>query len=626
MADRRYKLIGQGLPGSANFTTGDLVDDNLIQWDATAGRWTSTTVADFAATLDHGALGGLADNDHPQYARIATDETITGTWTFSTLYADVIDNALAGVALRYAGSPHTTLGSNHLSLRSQTSDTPYIEFDNDAGTRLGFIQMRNDGSPTIDIKSEVHGGLIRFRGENTAGTSIRMLDLDPDGPTAEFGTDVNIQMSNTLGDRIALYSTLEGLGTYALGIEASTLYYRSGGIHRWYVTDLADGGTSSHMQMSNTELELQDIGLTVKKPSDFWSAGSGTYIDIAGVGHMGTDGSFGMDFVSNGYRNDVAGWTSMNVNSQAGGAKISLRPNGDILMYGSATVSGTQPDRWLFWDASGDRLYLDGTNFELNSKLAFRASDAWLRLNQDSDFTSGVYTPGILRADGGFVTDASGYSVDTSATLGIRSITGTYGTVETFGSGTGGWRGYSISGRVVFMHDDSNTWGIYNDVNNEWMIQGTLNGKVDLYHNGTATARTADYNATDKLSGMELRDYGGTYRPAGYLDCEKVDFTSNTTVSNDHWGKLLRHTSGTAHNLTFNSASTVPSNVMLTLVNGSGTSATGVVTLVEGTGVTIRLFNGSSVTEGNVAVANGGVATIFKLTDTVYMVWGGGLS
>ncbi len=37
------------------------------------------------SVLDHGTLLGLGDDDHPQYGQIATAETITGAWVFTTL-------------------------------------------------------------------------------------------------------------------------------------------------------------------------------------------------------------------------------------------------------------------------------------------------------------------------------------------------------------------------------------------------------------------------------------------------------------------------------------------------------------------------------------------------------------
>ena len=53
---------------------------------------------------------------------------------------------------------------------------------------------------------------------------------------------------------------------------------------------------------------------------------------------------------------------------------------------------------------------------------------------------------------------------------GIRTITGQYGTVQTTGTAVGGWSGYSIDGKYLFMSDGGNHSGIYNDIDNHWHI------------------------------------------------------------------------------------------------------------------------------------------------------------
>ena len=53
---------------------------------------------------------------------------------------------------------------------------------------------------------------------------------------------------------------------------------------------------------------------------------------------------------------------------------------------------------------------------------------------------------------------------------GQGGVDGNYGTVQTHGNGKGGWEGYSINGRYVFMSADNNSCGWYNDVNNRWII------------------------------------------------------------------------------------------------------------------------------------------------------------
>ena len=56
-----------------------------------------------------------------------------------------------------------------------------------------------------------------------------------------------------------------------------------------------------------------------------------------------------------------------------------------------------------------------------------------------------------------------------SGSQGLRSVTGQYGTVQTTGGGQSGWEGYSIDGRYVFMSDDDDHVGLYNDIDNQWL-------------------------------------------------------------------------------------------------------------------------------------------------------------
>lgn len=62
----------------------------------------------------------------------------------------------------------------------------------------------------------------------------------------------------------------------------------------------------------------------------------------------------------------------------------------------------------------------------------------------------------------------------------IRDVTGGFGSIEIDGAATSGWEGYSIGGRVVFMHNNDTISGLYNDVNNHWWIQCINQGKVQL--------------------------------------------------------------------------------------------------------------------------------------------------
>lgn len=67
--------------------------------------------------------------------------------------------------------------------------------------------------------------------------------------------------------------------------------------------------------------------------------------------------------------------------------------------------------------------------------------------------------------------------------VGRDAVTGDYGTVQ-ISSNRNGWGGYSIYGQYVLMSNGSRI-GIYNDIDNEWMIQCYRNAQTELYHNGS---------------------------------------------------------------------------------------------------------------------------------------------
>jgi len=71
-----------------------------------------------------------------------------------------------------------------------------------------------------------------------------------------------------IGDKISLHQNRLGQSNmYGFGIEASTLYYKSASIHRWYIGDNADGGSSDLMQLSDGKLLLNvNVGIGTSTP------------------------------------------------------------------------------------------------------------------------------------------------------------------------------------------------------------------------------------------------------------------------------------------------------------------------------------------------------------------------
>ena len=77
----------------------------------------------------------------------------------------------------------------------------------------------------------------------------------------------------------------------------------------------------------------------------------------------------------------------------------------------------------------------------------------------------------------------------------FQPVSGNYGSIQIDGGAHSSWEGYSIGGRIVFMHDNSTAMGLYNDVNNEWMFYGITNAATYMYYNGANKFQTTSGGA-----------------------------------------------------------------------------------------------------------------------------------
>lgn len=224
----------------------------------------------------------------------------------------------------------------------------------------------------------------------------------------------------------------------------------------------------------------------------------------------------------------------------------------------------------------------------------------------------------------------AGFMYPGGQTIGyMTAVTGEYGSVQVDGAdgSSGTWEGYNIAARAIFMcHPTEERFGLYDDVNTGWALQWNVadaasNEQLSLYSGTAVTARTQVNSLTGNTSGLEIKDYGGTFRDAGFATMEEVTFTSNTVVTADHWSqKALVHTDATTHTLTFNTLSTVPDGAVMWVK-----ARTGIVTLVDGTMV-LTQYAGAALTTGDISVAIGGWATIHKTGDSAADVTGVGLT
>lgn len=138
----------------------------ISQTETISGAWSFTTAptsvtptsgshvatkdyVDATVITDHGSLGGLGDDDHPQYAGISQSETISGSWSFSSIPS-------CGV---------TPSSGSHLANKSYVDSAISGSIISDHGSLSGLSDddhpqyLRTDGSRTLTGNMSVSGGI-----------------------------------------------------------------------------------------------------------------------------------------------------------------------------------------------------------------------------------------------------------------------------------------------------------------------------------------------------------------------------------------------------------------------------------------------------------------------------------
>ena len=183
----------------------------------------------------------------------------------------------------------------------------------------------------------------------------------------------------------------------------------------------------------------------------------------------------------------------------------------------SASVEGYQ-------DAVGT-LPADGAYYTFSP-----ANDGWLRLyggasgqgNMSGDYAGlaigNLHVNGTISGPGA----PSGGGV-----TGLGSVTGNYGTVETTGSSAGGYDGYSIHGRYVFMSagtmaGGNHQCGIFNELDNNWILYFYRNTYARLFYNGAWRLETTNGGITVIGSTYNTSDDRIKYNEEEVINCVNI--------------------------------------------------------------------------------------------------------
>lgn len=177
---------------------------------------------------DHGALTGLADDDHPQYGALAQDEAVTGTWSFQ-----------AGI-----GQPGgATVGVQTVPVSTDLLRVgdPGYGYDRTIGLQVALGTVL---SPSAGAITGI-GGYCLTRGPNTSANGLQFIAGNASAPAANVARAVQATIFNS-GSALAL----------AYGLYVSSPNKLSGAIGAYYAAYLGACTTAS----ASTRIGLYEAG------------------------------------------------------------------------------------------------------------------------------------------------------------------------------------------------------------------------------------------------------------------------------------------------------------------------------------------------------------------------------
>ena len=516
------------------------------------------------------ADGGISDGDVVRFTIIDGDawEIGTGTYTASgTTLSRTLTESSTGALLNLSGSGvevFITAANEDLVLKDSSGNVG-IGLDNPS-TELHL----SSAAPILTSTST--NGVSGFR-INTIGTTNTVLRVQNNG------TDVfTIDGSNVLkaGTNTIWHAGNDGSGS---GLDADTVdniqassFLRSDAedttTSRLNVDNelriINGNGTATHFNLSNGNTNY--IRGTTTYIDTTLDLNNNVIVDVEDIGlqdriyHDGDTDTYMQFHAADQWRVVTGGTERFEVNNNTSTflTKVLVAGTHDLQVG-----DGTGNDRILIYKA--DNNVSDHIQFYNGTTRMGEIGcedTSWLRINQETG--KNIYTPRMIRADGGFqTTDWLTHVGDTNTYIGFpvadafqvtvggsteiyvtatgvrlgdtgngyfQPVSGNYGSIQIDGGAHSSWEGYSIGGRVVFMHNNSTASGIFNDVNNEWMIYCLNNSYVRLYHNGALKIETTSAGA--KIHGnLEVT---GTISGGGSLSAwATMDGSGTVTIRAD---------------------------------------------------------------------------------------------
>lgn len=190
---------------------------------------------------------------------------------------------------------------------------------------------------------------------------------------------------------------------------------------------------------------------------------------------------------------------------------LSVTANGTV--GGNLTVTG--------------ETYLNGSEIQGDGKTMLRYSDSWLRVNEDNEFSSGIYAgTGILRTDGNFQVGSVGSTLNVTGTqftyggLNVRGLCQVIPSSVSVNAGSGSYN--STTGTVTFSGCSSlSIYGVFTGSFENYRMEITFD----------STSGGTDVNAI-LLGGSNLASGYTYYRSSATSAGLSSAYTGNASAAN----------------------------------------------------------------------------------------------
>jgi len=147
---------------------------------------------------------------------------------------------------------------------------------------------------------------------------------------------------------------------------------------------------------------------------------------------------------------------------------------------------------------ANSKLVLDQSSWQSCGNIELTSGSGTFGFHGTGAGTLGIYVDGNIRTDG---------IVYINGSQGIKTPTGNYGTIQCSGGGNGGWEGWGIDGKWVFMSTGDDC-GLYNDVDNHWIQLYNRSRKDNrMYANGQEKFRLDNGGRSHFLNTGNHNDY-----------------------------------------------------------------------------------------------------------------------